>query len=368
MKFVFSRDRFAHLEDHSAVRFKIEEVQGAKLTVGCYMVADPTLWDDEYGREMRGITWDETGTCVCLPFEKFFNLNENKHVQEKDLPWDYEYEVFEKRDGSLITPVLVNGQIFCKSKKSFYSDVALAANTLLASNTRLNLFCFDLLNRFYTPIFEFTSPDSEIVVNYGSEPKMVLLAIRDQKNGTYMDHNYMKLVAGSQGVEVINSYGKVPLDTLKDEMKTREDIEGYVIHFLNGVRVKMKTDWYLRLHHAKTDLRERDIASMFVDETIDDVKSVVVASGLSLEPIEKIEARVSRELEDIIDRTRELFGWIRLQESRKEAAIKFHGNAVFGLAMKLLDKKEPDYKMFWKKNYLQHYTLNTVYSNFKEEQ
>lgn len=356
---------FSHLQRFDAVRFKTEMVGDQAFTILCYMISDAALWDEPLGKETRGHVFDASGALVSMPFEKFFNYRENKFTQPSEVGHIRIRNVFEKRDGSLMTPVLVKHQVHWKTKKSFYSDVAIeaAANTKFVNQASLSayLLCMDL-----TPIFEYTSRNFKIVVDYGHEPALTLLAIRVNATGEYMTWPAVTDVAQRFGVETVKRMDIEPgttLDDLEHALETAEGVEGYVVELENGMRLKLKSPWYLRLHHVNTDLRERDIAEMFVDETLDDVKSTISLAGMTLDAVEAIESRVTHEMNDIMDRTRELKGWIQLQSSRKEAAEKFRGCDVFGLAMKLLDNKEPDYVTFWKRNFLkQNYSLTCVYN------
>ena len=361
----YNRENFQHLEGVEMIKFKDEIVNGEVLTICSYMISSPDLWKIPMAKECRGITWNADGKCVCLPFEKFFNLGENSETQEQDMLWNDFYTVAEKRDGSMITSVVVKGEVFLKTKKSFYSDVAYVASNSL--DEHLIEFCLLCDTMRVTPIFEFTSRSNEIVIDYGLIPSFTLLAMRDMNTGEYAPPAVLEYFGELFHLSIVRKFGMISLPTLKSQMETKTDFEGYVISFANNIRVKMKTAWYMRLHHAKTDLRVRDVAEMCMDETIDDVKSVCAGAGLSLEPIEEIERQVAADLMQIVDETESLFGWIRMQESRKEAAIKFRGNMCFGLAMKLLDGSEPDYKKFWKTNYLKAYSLRNVYGNFSGE-
>ena len=364
---MYHRSMFSHLESVDMIRFKDEIVHGEVFTIACYMIASPELWKLPMAPECRGIVWNSQGECVSLPFHKFFNVGETQDTQEHVLPWDWNYNCAEKRDGSLITPVLVSTgidkKVYFKSKKSFYSEVAIAAQN--NAPVEVVQLCTFLLEKNLTPIFEYTSPNNEIVINYGTSPQFVLLAIRDNFNGKYSSPTSVENIAEKYGVQVIQNFGKIQKSELLEKMRNLENFEGYVIEFDNGVRVKMKTDWYLRLHKCRTELRERDVAKMCIDETLDDVKSAVSLAGLPLSPLEEIEIRVSKELGVIISNTEKMANDIRSQDSRKEAALKFGHLPEFGLAMKVFDGKIPNYKKFWGDKHLNQYTLNTIYSNFK---
>lgn len=129
------------------------------------MVADPEFWKLPLATECRGLVFDSSGNCISRSFQKFFNLNETDETQYNVVKGKAIRQVADKRDGSLITPVLVGGNIYWKSKKSFYSDVAVDA----AKNVPNELIPFVLsyLLDDKTPIYEYTSPQNRVVIDYG---------------------------------------------------------------------------------------------------------------------------------------------------------------------------------------------------------
>lgn len=355
---------FSHLQQFDACRLKNEMVGDQTFTIMCYMIADPALWDAPLGIECRGHVFDASGKIVSMPFEKFFNYRENKFTQPEVVGNIPIRSVFEKRDGSLVTGVSVKGSVYWKTKKSFYSDVAVKVQTGEFDNEAALTFALDSMGM--TAIWEYTDPDFRVVIDYGQKPEMTLLAVRDNETGAYMQWNQVVNYARAFNVNLIQRLDMQPgitLNELEHMLENAEGIEGYVVELENNMRLKLKSPWYLRLHHVNTELRERDIAEMFVDECLDDIKSTISLAGHSLDAVEEIEKRVAAEMDDIMDRSRELKGWIQLQPTRKEAAEKFRACDVFGLAMKMVDGKEPDYVTFWKRNYLkQNYSLRCVYN------
>ncbi len=357
-----------HLRSEKMIKFKEEIVNGKSVTIVSYMVSSPELWQLPFALECRGITFDtESGDCISAPFHKFFNVGENESTRPETLPWDKIVNVLEKRDGSMLVPVLVNGEVAWKTKKSFYSDVAVAAAA--ATSPEITSFSKELLLAGFSPIFEFTAPQCEIVINYGKTPTLVLLAIRNMSTGEYVSYNEMWARADAAGVLVIRSYN-FTYRNLVDQMKVIEDFEGYVIRFESNnspTMVKMKCEWYLRMHRAKTELRERDVADMFLDETIDDIKTVITQAGLSLAPIEAIEHRVTEQLRSVMTAVDALLIEAKLLPTRKDVAITYNNHPLFGLLMTAYTGKDPDYKKYWTNNYREGYTLNTIYSNFKND-
>jgi RNA ligase len=356
-----------HLRDNEMIKFKTEVVNGEEVTIVCYSIANAELWDIENAKECRGIVFDSTGKCICAPLEKFHNVGERESTLPENLPWDSYARCEEKRDGSMLTPVLINGKVFWKTKKSFTSGVALEA----AANAPENVteMSYTLLRNGLTPIFEYTSPTCEIVINYGQAPKFTLLAVRDQEEGFYARDDALKAYARTYGVECIRSF-HLTYNEMQDQMSFLKNFEGYVLVFGHGadafLRAKMKTDDYLRLHRCKTELRYRDIADFVIEETLDDIKSALTQAGLSLASVEEIEGQVAHELAmleaEVDNLAKEVVGW-----DRKSVALRYKDHCLFGLLMDKYSGKEPRLKSYWKKHCRDSYSLNTVYSNFKSE-
>jgi T4 RnlA family RNA ligase len=368
-----------HLRDEKMIKFKDESVEfdGVifKFTIVSYMIGDSDLWKKESAIECRGITFNEHGFAVSVPFEKFFNVGERESTLFHNLPKAESLIVMDKRDGSMITPVLLSSgwskKIVFKTKKSFYSDVAKLANESTTKNV-IEL-SQTLLEQSFTPIFEFTHPQAQIVIEYGNEPKLVLLAIRSNVDGSYWHQTSVESLAAKYGVECVPTFN-LSVEDVHSKIETEENVEGWVIWFANyvdkmdwnGLRVKWKTKWYLARHHAKTQLRERDIADMVVDETIDDMKSFISSLGYSLNPIEVIEKEVVSQLNEIRNDVEVIVSQYKHLE-RKDFALKFNGYRYFGLLMNAYLNKEPDYVGYWKKVWRDEFSLNTVYSTFSGE-
>lgn len=342
------------------IRFKEETVEGKSYTIVAYMIGNKELWDTHLADETRGITFEtDTGKCVSRPFRKFFNVGERADTDPASVARDF-VECYEKRDGSMLTPVLTdNGNIIFKTKKSFYSDVANTANSHIPPGVfALSRVCQVVHNA--TPIFEFTHPNHKIVIEYPPNVRWTLLAVRDNKTGEYWDYDILESLAKEFLVNLISRH-QMTWDEIQHSIENDKGIEGYVLLLKDGRRVKYKTAWYLQMHRTMTELRERDVAEAVVNETIDDLKSLVASQGKDITALEAIEDKVAHELQ-----------WLRSEvntvaqafigETFKDAAIALKGTALFTLVMSELRGKEPPYIDFWKKNYLKTYSLRVVYN------
>jgi RNA ligase len=193
------------------------------------------LWDETL-LMCRGLVTDDTGDIVAIPFQKFFNIEEGKFEPTEN------FEVYEKMDGSLGIVFWYRGQWVVATRGSFTSDQAIKAREILKKyNT-------DIMFRHLTFCFEIIYPENRIVLDYGTDEKLVLLGTFD-KNGKEMDVE----IWSQWGFDVVKKY-----DGIKDfkELKSmvKDDQEGFVVKFSNGDRIKVKGVEYLRLHKIMTNV------------------------------------------------------------------------------------------------------------------
>jgi RNA ligase len=192
----------------------------------------------------RGLIMDEQFHIIARPFTKFFNLGE----QENQAIPNESFEVYEKMDGSLGILYWANGQPAIATRGSFASKQAEKATEMLHTNYA---YTFSKLDPTKTYLFEIIYPENRIVVNYGGQEELVLLAITDNLTGkdAPLEDIGFPLVKRYDG---INSLGS--LKALQDDNK-----EGFVIKFESGVRYKVKFDEYVRIHRIVTQVSSINI-------------------------------------------------------------------------------------------------------------
>jgi RNA ligase len=346
-----------HLRTNSMIRFRTEIVDGYPIEIVSYRISDKELWDDPAALETRGNVYDvQTGECICACFPKFFNVGERTDTQP-DIVKDSFVEVFEKRDGTMVTPVKIDENVYWKTKKSFFSEVALLAQSLVPAY--VNLMVSGCLPR-YTPIFEFTHPDNRIVLDYGSEQNFTLLAIRDNDTGEFLPWTKVLNFSKTFNIPVIKKYEKT-WDELMYDVEHVVGIEGYVLVLKDGRRVKLKTKWYLEMHRTMTKLCKRDVVEAVLNETVDDMKSLLTSQGKDLAPIEAIEKQVVEEIVVLRDQVGHIV-WSNSNKSVKEVAIEMKGHPLFSLIMSEIRGKEANYSDYWKRNRLRDFSLRCIYN------
>ena len=363
-------------EFRSAVADK-EEIRemdiGEGCTSFCYMVSAEGTFDTAAARECRGIVFNTVaGVVVGRPLHKFFNVGERAETQVGALDWSKVVRVMDKRDGSMIHTVSTEGGIRLKSKKTFSSDVAMAAEAWLASHANYVEFVNAVGEMNCTAIFEWTAPDARIVLFY-PEAELKLLHIRNNETGEYWLSEHLCSLADHFGVKCVDEpkefFDLVPtppgvftqggpdfwpefnIARMLDAVNTREGIEGWVIQFEDGNMVKVKTKWYLERHRAMTFLRERDIAEAVLNESLDDLKSLLVAEGVNIDELLDIEESVLKEIRKIAHAVNTCYE-ANKDMTRKDFAMKLTGHPYFGLLMKCYSGQQPDVKGYFEKNML----------------
>lgn len=345
------------LNEYPEILEKVETVDGYDFRIISYMVATTELWNYPLCLEARGITFNHLGYCICRTMEKFFNINENKFTQLHDLDFSGAF-AFDKLDGSMVTPVQLDGRLIMKSKKSFYSEVAISATKWLHEHPNYIEFCQHMLDNDITPTFEFMSPEHQIVVEV-QEPTMTLLVARHITTGYYTEYDVLVDLAEHYNVDIVHGELVQNIQQYLDCAKTVEGIEGWVFQLASGQRVKLKTEWYLR-RHKLTNYHERDIFDMIIDESLDDVAATIKEKPGAWGKVEQISHRVHELMKHIKLQVEGLLHeWSGMELA--EIGKKYNQHPMFTLAIAQHRGKEPDYKKFLTNNYRKYFSTNPVF-------
>ncbi|MEP3845633.1 MAG: RNA ligase [Paracoccaceae bacterium] len=232
-----------------------------------YVFSVDETFDTAIARECRGLKFAPDGTLIARPFHKFFNLGEKRPPQDE--PWDTGHVILDKLDGSMIHPAIVEGEMVFMTRMG-KSDQAQHAWS--KAGPEIKALCAEMIEAGYTPIFEFTSPDNRIVVAYDA-PELTLLAIRHMRTGSYKPHKEVEQKGIEHGVALAGSFGIVE-DVAKfwTDARALEGVEGYVIAFENGHRIKIKADAYVLRHKALAGLAyEKNLLAWIATDAMDDV-------------------------------------------------------------------------------------------------
>lgn len=226
-------------------------------------------------REARGIKYDlKTHQVVGRTYHKFFNANERAETNMGKVDMSQEHHLLDKLDGSMVSPYRTPSNKLIMLTKKGISDVGALATGWSAENQTYRKFYDKIMDQNKTPIFEWCSRKSRIVIDYPTD-RMVLTAIRDNVTGEYDHYDAMRELALENNIDVVQAYKSNfnSLDAIIGEIRHLLDMEGIIVRFTDGNMLKIKGEWYCAIHRVASNFKfEKDIIRMLVSETIDDAK------------------------------------------------------------------------------------------------
>lgn len=282
-----------------------------------YHLGSYSDWLKPGALECRGIMFEMiNGSPVRIasrPMAKFFNLSELEGWKSMDVidgmraPELSEINyAMDKADGSLIStyqdicriPGIDSSNIMLKSKGSIHSNQAVEASQYLYRDEQQDLkeFCEQFANIGYTVNMEWCAPNNQIVLCYNT-PSLKILNIRHNESGLYYpidellgDPVFEKYCDGILDVPVKNQ------DWI-DYVYNQTGIEGYVVIMNDGSMFKLKTNWYVALHHTKDSINDsKRLVVCCAENAGDDLRQMFKDDVNSLNKINIFENHVTSEI------------------------------------------------------------------------
>jgi len=329
------------VEDCKAFSKSVQVVNGKEVFSFKYNLNIDGMWDVDYRINMRGITFVD-GKLVALPFPKFFNVGENASTQNLDL--SNPKVIFQKMDGSLISFFKLEDKIELKTMKSVNSDVANDCRVHFKQRLDVLQFVMELLDKNYSPIFEYVSPRTRIVINF-SEPDLYYLGARNFSTGEIILPNADNYLNRCRSNTI-----KIPLVYTPDQLESvllKDDEEGVVVTLQDGTLVKMKTKTYCNLHHLLTEVNPKRVVESLIENKLDDAKSLLYQYGLKddVNKLEIVEKYYHKKYDAIIKEGQDYLN-SNSGKDRKQMAIELFTNPqtkfLGSIVMNLLDNKSCD--------------------------
>ena len=257
----------------------------------------------------RGLIVDPAGRVVARPFPKFFNADE---PDAPPVPQDVPMVVTEKLDGSLgIAYHDPGGGIRIATRGSLDSEQAVEASRIWRDKYRQVHF-----GRGITPLFEIIYPSNRIVVDYGDQRDLVLLAVIDISTGGDLPLGRLDWPGPVAKQHHVGSFSELARSVRAGSESGRE---GYVVRFDTGtgaphVRFKFKFPEYVVAHRivtGLTSLRVWEIVAV-ADVIGRGIDPKTAAARLRLDP-DTVEAIAQRGLDPVgslrDDLPEEFYGW-----------------------------------------------------------
>jgi T4 RnlA family RNA ligase len=331
-----------------------QELDGYDISIFNYRLAtpqnfkNPILDKNISANELRGLTFvfDNDGKVWkrFLLLDKFWNMNQSE-CSMYSVVKNYKIKnIYSKEDGSIASFIqLPNGKVYGRSKTSFISDQATEIQKIYDNWPNIQTFVNWCMNNDIVPIFEYVAPTNRIVVPYANTD-LILLRMRDNATGEYLDiDNYVDKL---DGISIAENIKGLTLDDLVELKSVESGKEGWIVQFENGKMIKIKTEWYSRLHGLFTMELEREntLIALIINETIDDVLSQLGETETKKrEEVQKITDVINNFIknksEEIDELMKEFKGDVR------DFAIKNKKNPNFKFCMDIINKGEDKIKL-----------------------
>lgn len=227
---------------------------------------DTEFWSLHNGlyRECRSIVIDIPNLCIVLaPQAKFFNVNENEEWSYNSIKNKIEQarlvEITNKLDGSNQNYRWYNGAIVGSGSSAInveeswrlkrgYSLLTPAHENMMRDYSQ------------YTFMYEFISPENQVVVNYTKEQEgLYLFGMRDVYTGDELTYSAVLKIAAKYGVPTTEMY-QTSFDSIMNQLDdySSDEKEGWVIRIVDVnndfFKAKLKINDYVLMHKAVSKL------------------------------------------------------------------------------------------------------------------
>lgn len=261
--------------------FNMESFNIKKNSQGHVLVypKNDTRWTEQnlFLRSSIWLNHDSIGDLNCLisaGFPKFFNWDEKQNPTADEIKY-----IYEKIDGSLLIVSKHNGNFILRTRQMFD---AVGFDTKREEKGELDFFkekilpCIDSYmggqdtwNRSW--LFEWQTDSHQIIVKVDNF-KFTLVGAINHLDYSVVDQLELDHISELCNInrpkkyEIVKSNGELDLNFYVN----RVDIEGFVLYTHDGEMIKLKTDWYIKKHVIKFNMKGNPYKSLI--EFISDKK------------------------------------------------------------------------------------------------
>ena len=305
----------------------------------------------------RSSIWSEEGELLSGGLPKFTNWLENP--EHFPVPKSLNNaNIVNKIDGSLGIFDFVNHEFSIRTRGTFsYKTLENYQDFDFLLDRYINVQSYVSCNPRHSFLFEITSPNQRIVLDYGDKPDMFLVGIIDKENYSLLTQNELDSIAKQIEVKRPEYFTYTHLEELISNIQERNDIEGCCLYSKNDQAIhKIKSFHYLKLHALKSELGslEKVIDLYFVlHEPSYEGFYDYLEKHFDFELAKQCRGSISKicdaikEVNKIIDGMKEFIAPLKTV-SRKDAALKIlssYGKTNrASFCFKLLDGQDLDYE------------------------
>lgn len=250
-------------------------------------------FEDPRVRNSRALTMNKYAKIITIGFEKFFNYKQLDNTdyskefieQYTSVDTSTSLKTWEKLDGTLIALGVNDIEFVASTSSSTKTEFSKRAVKHFEDNMPL----FDYIKRNnLCLLFEYTSPNNQIVIPYNQE-KYTLIGARkcDINNSTII--RLPKDVIESLGLESIEPAYKT-YEELIDYQKHNQTTEGFVVENQYCKLVKFKTDYWFKQH--------AEMGSLFFGDPFSKKKLRILVQAIQQDTIDDLVAYDNQRLSD----------------------------------------------------------------------
>lgn len=304
----------------------------------------------------RSSIWTLDGKLLSAGKKKFVNWGETPDLFPPPLSLKNCY-IPEKIDGSLLITDFHNDQLNFRTRGTF-SHITLdnAADFDEIRRKYPQIENFHRINPGYSLLMEITSPNNQIVINYGPDVDIVLIGCVKKEDYTYLTQKHLDLIGADYGFKRPARYSFDSVAQMIEMVQAFEGKEGVCIYYHNDQDIlKCKALKYLILHRMKSELSGMtNIVDMYIAQGCPDFGTLYayVVDTFDFELAEQCKGSLSR-ICDAMKEVRRILAHMatfvaeRLQGLKRSEQAKIVLEAYgdtnrAGYVFKLLDGKEID--------------------------
>lgn len=218
-------------------------------------------WTQE-NKVFRSSVWNDAGELISAGFPKFVNWGEAPAVFP--VPSSLTgATIMEKLDGSLLIVSKYKGKFILRTRGTVDA-------TKLDNGYELEVFKQNFLPKLdelfrnedtwnESVLFEWVSPVQKIILNYGDQPDWYLVGSVSHSRYELAQQIALDDAAARYGWKRPATYTFTDVNDLLANVELWKGKEGVVIYSSNGQMLhKVKSAWYLALHHMKSELASFD--------------------------------------------------------------------------------------------------------------
>jgi len=215
----------------------------------------------------RSSIWSkDTGILLSAGLKKFVNFSENP--ENFPVPTSLNgCKIVDKIDGSCVIIDLINRNLSMRTRgTSTYATMENAKDFDYCLSKYPAIAIWLASNSNYSLLFELTTPNLKIVLDYGNEPDFWLIGAINKNDYSLMTQDKLDELSKEIGVKRPEYYTFSSMDSLLDSIRAIEGKEGCCLYSKNDSEIhKIKGETYLKLHRFKSNATFENTVDLFVE-------------------------------------------------------------------------------------------------------